>query len=258
MSISQHIEHLTAGERAAQRLSSPQRAAWQAWHRACAAVPDGRYVTDVIARDACPDPAVWDRLRDFDIWAMEQAGISPSDSADKPAPAPPRVPPGMWQPLAALDQTAAVDVAGAWVAKWHGDRPWRGLLLSGPTGTGKTVITCAMAHDIGDVGAWWHATDVCQHIRDRDVNRAGGYARKSLASRSLLILDDLGAERDADYERSIMVELLEARHRRRVLTIVATNLRPDELTARYGSRVTSRFSESMHPVAMTGEDRRRG
>src|SRR5690606_15135654 len=113
----------------------------------------------------------------------------------EPPPSPSRVPPAERRSLTDLEQLPHVDLAGAWVARWHGaDPPDRGLLLAGPTGTGKTATAAAIAHDC-DPDAFWAEGDLVQAVRDADRQGTGGFTRAALIQRGLLVLDDLGSTR---------------------------------------------------------------
>ena len=54
---------------------------------------------------------------------------------------------------------------------------------------------------------------------------------ETLARAELLVLDDLGAERETDYGREIVYSVIDARYQSRRPTVISTNLTRTELAA---------------------------
>ena len=121
------------------------------------------------------------------------------------------------------------------------------LLLIGPTGTGKTHISTAIA------GALIHKGydviyDSTQNIMsDFESDRfRNGYGREENRSEkyldcTLLIIDDLGTEFSNQFTVSTLYNLLNTRQNKGLATIISTNLSPDELARKYEDRIYSRI-----------------
>lgn len=78
-------------------------------------------------------------------------------------------------------------------------------------------------------------------------------------SASLVILDDLGAERNTDYALEIVYNVIDSRYRSRKPMIITTNLTLSEMQnppdIRY-SRIYDRIFEVCYPVEFTGKSLR--
>jgi DNA replication protein DnaC len=73
----------------------------------------------------------------------------------------------------------------------------------------------------------------------------------------LLVLDDLGAERETAWSASVLFMLLDRRYREFKPTVVSSNLMPAEISDRMGDRVASRLAAGAG-VLLDGPDRRLG
>ena len=134
----------------------------------------------------------------------------------------------------------------------------KGLLFYGGVGTGKTFYAACIANALIDKGRSCYMTNlmsiVNQPLEDKvkmmnDINKY-----------SLLILDDLAAERDTQYMQESVVNLVDARYRSGKPIIVTTNLTATEM--KYPAdmrkeRIYSRLFEMCIPIEVTGKDRRK-
>ena len=136
-----------------------------------------------------------------------------------------------------------------------------GLLLYGPVGTGKTFFAACIANALIDRGIPALMTSF-----NRVVNTAMGMyeGRQEYLDRvtgiPLLILDDLGAERDSEYMQEQVYNIVDARYRAGKPLIVTTNIDLEEIknprTQQY-KRIYDRILEMCHPVEVPGTSRRR-
>lgn len=134
-----------------------------------------------------------------------------------------------------------------------------GLLLAGPTGTGKT-------HEAyGAVRAWAAATVaptgrlVFGNVADL-LDRArpdGDLTVPAIAEADLLLLDDLGAFKATEWTAEALYRIVDRRWSDMLPTIVTTNMPPDQLSAWVGDRLASRLAATLTVVPMTGKDLRR-
>lgn len=137
----------------------------------------------------------------------------------------------------------------------------KGLLLHGTVGTGKTFAACEVANALIDKGYPALVTNFA-----RLTNTVQGlYSGKqeyidSLNDFALLVVDDLGAERKSEYMQEMVYNIVDSRYRAGLPMIVTTNLDLGEITNSNdigNKRIYDRILERCHPVAVTGESRRR-
>ena len=137
----------------------------------------------------------------------------------------------------------------------------KGLLLYGDVGTGKTFAACEVANALIDKG---YPVLVTKFSRLSNTLQGMFDGRQqyidSLNKFSLLVVDDLGAERGTEYMQEIVYDIIDARYRANLPIIITTNLSGAEIKNPDGigkARIYSRLLEMCHPVEVTGADRRR-
>ena len=132
-----------------------------------------------------------------------------------------------------------------------------GLLMTGPVGTGKTFAAACIANALIERGVPVLMTSfpVILGTSKYDLNEVIRQAQEY----DLIIVDDLGAERDTDYSLEIMFQFVDARYRSGKPMIVTTNLSPQEMrktTSLALSRIYDRVLEMCLPMVFTGGSRR--
>lgn len=135
----------------------------------------------------------------------------------------------------------------------------KGLLLFGNVGTGKSFIASAIANALIDKGYNCLVTNF-----SRLANTIYGLYDKqeyidSLKNFSLLVIDDLAVERDTEYMREIVENIIDNRYMAGLPLIVTTNLTAEQLkypTDLRRKRMYSRLLEMCVPVEVKGKDRR--
>lgn len=136
----------------------------------------------------------------------------------------------------------------------------KGLLFLGNTGTGKTFTSCAIANALLDKGYSVRVTTFAEVAAKLQGNWDKQEVYDELCDYALLVLDDLGAERDTSYMSEIVFTVVDARSAAKKPMIVTTNIDAGEF-ANGGemakNRVFSRLYEMCLPVTVNGRDRRR-
>ena len=137
----------------------------------------------------------------------------------------------------------------------------KGLLLYGPCGTGKTFAAACVVNALLEKGHTCLMTNF-----SRIANTLSGmYQGKqeyldSLNRYELLVLDDLGAERNTEFMNETVYNIVDARYRANLPLIVTSNLTGEELKHPKDiteQRVFNRILERCHPIEVNGADRRR-
>lgn len=154
-----------------------------------------------------------------------------------------------------------MDKAMRYCIKWQEMyRGNTGLLLWGDVGTGKTFFAACIANYLIDRGvpvmmtnfirlsnALWDEGD-----RNEYINSLNRY--------KLLIIDDLGAERQSEFMLEQVYNIIDSRYKNGQPLIITTNLSLTELKnpsdIKY-SRIYSRIIEMCVPVKFEGADRRK-
>ena len=136
----------------------------------------------------------------------------------------------------------------------------KGLLFLGGTGTGKTFAACCIANALLDKGYSVRVATFAEIAAKLQGNWDKEEVYKELARYDLLVLDDLGAERDTSYMDEIIFAVIDTRSAAKRPMIVTSNL--DGTTFINGgelakNRVFSRLYEMCVPVTVNGRDRRR-
>lgn len=148
-----------------------------------------------------------------------------------------------------------------YVGEWENMRDNNmGIIFYGPKGTGKSFYAACIAnaiaeaqiptaltttaHLMGVMQSQWNKADVIDNLN---------YFR-------LLVLDDLGTERDTAFGAEVMYSIIDARYRSKLPLIVTTNLDLSDMrseTDMWRSRIYDRVLE-MCPITlkMIGESRR--
>ena len=112
--------------------------------------------------------------------------------------------------------------------RWVHDH--RGIILTGPTGSGKTWIACALAHKACLEGYSTLYKRVPNFLREIEASRELGTYDKlmnKLSKTEVIVLDDWGLEKLNQRQSLAMLELLEDRYNVRS-TIVASQIPPDK------------------------------
>lgn len=131
------------------------------------------------------------------------------------------------------------------------------LLLSGPTGTGKTHVSLAIAAAACDRGAnvVYGSVQALLHKMEADhFGRADAHTEQTLLDCDLLILDDLGTEFSSPFYTSALYTLINGRMLEGRPTIISTNLDAAAIYNHYGEQIASRLIGTYEPLLFVGRD----
>ena len=161
-----------------------------------------------------------------------------------------------WRPTA--DNRAALGAAKAFADSGDGGRD---LFVCGPVGTGKTRLACTVLNELWLSGerslAFERVPMLLYRLQPHGAAADTAEAFDRLTAARLLVLDDLGAERDAatDYTRRTLLMLYEARHDAGKRTVWTSNKTPGEVGAFMGDdRLSSRIAGRCRVVELSGRD----
>ena len=139
----------------------------------------------------------------------------------------------------------------------------QGLLLYGPVGTGKSFAAACIANAVmGDLRTvvMTSLVKLLQQISAFDNKYSEEDLINDLMKPSLLILDDLGAERNTDFALEKVYNIIDSRYRSKKPLILTTNLSIKEMKestdTRY-SRIYDRIFEMCYPMKFDGVSRRK-
>lgn len=153
------------------------------------------------------------------------------------------------------------NIARKYVANFNAMREQgTGLLLCGQVGTGKSFLAAAIANELISQGTPCLMTNFSRII-SRISEKFGGDQKylDDLNRFDLLIIDDLGAERDTEFTWEKVMNVIDARYRAGLPIIITTNLEPKDFADNADirrQRVFSRLKEMCIPLEVKGADRR--
>lgn len=137
-----------------------------------------------------------------------------------------------------------------------------GLLILGDVGTGKTFLAACIANALLQQGVSVMMTSFGRILGNMPGITSGEQARylNSFNRFELLIIDDLGAERDTPYVLEQVYSLIDIRYRSRLPLLITTNLTPDELQNPKRldkERIYDRILERCYPLTVNSRQVRK-
>ena len=136
----------------------------------------------------------------------------------------------------------------------------KGLLLYGSVGTGKTYSACEVANALIDKGYPVLVTNFARIINALQATFEKQDYIDSFNRFSLLVIDDLSAERDTSFANEQVFQIIDARYRIKLPMIITTNLsieaskNPQDINKQ---RIYDRILERCHPIEIVGKSKRR-
>jgi DNA replication protein DnaC len=149
-----------------------------------------------------------------------------------------------------------------WVGRYLLDPGFDSLMLQGVVGCGKTHQAFGAFRAIAESGrppVGWKAVAAAELYRRLRPNGANDQAEilASVCEAPLLLFDDLGAARPSPFVEEVTYQVVDARYRACLPTIVTTNLGTDQLFEAVGYRTTSRLIQMCTWVQFPNIDLRR-
>ena len=140
----------------------------------------------------------------------------------------------------------------------------QGIYFWGDVGRGKTYVASALLRNfilrgktakgacLKDIIEQLRATFSSNHESEKDIYQR--YIRTDL-----LFIDDIGTAKngnlESDYNQEVLLKLIGRRADQKKMTIVTSNLSPENILAGFGKRIFSRLHKFLI-IGMTGRDRR--
>jgi DNA replication protein DnaC len=158
-----------------------------------------------------------------------------------------------------LDKSVITRLA---TCQWVRDR--HNVLITGPTGIGKTWLACALGHQACRVGLTALYLRLPRLLQELPVAKADGRYGKlmgTLAKTDVLILDDWALAPLSEENRRDLLEVLEDRHDRRA-TIITSQLPLEHWHAAIGEptladAILDRLVHNAYKIVLKGESMRK-
>jgi DNA replication protein DnaC len=164
-----------------------------------------------------------------------------------------------YRPPRGLEKSLMMRLA---LCQWVRDR--HHVLITGPTGIGKTWIACALGHHACRQGFTTLSLRLPRLLQELPVAKGDGRYVKlmtTLSSTELLLLDDFGLAPLTDEHRHDLLEVLEERHDRRA-TIVTSQLPVEHWHEAIGDppladAILDRLVHNAYKIALKGDSLRK-
>ena len=153
-----------------------------------------------------------------------------------------------------------IEIAKRYVQHWDEFRnSSTGLLLWGDVGTGKSFIAGCIANALLDKGVPVLMTNFARLLNTLTDMYAGDRNAyiDSFKRYELMIIDDLGMERNSEFAREQVFSVIDSRYRSQLPMIVTTNLSLEELkdpTDLSRSRIYDRVMERCMPICVNEQN----
>jgi len=135
-----------------------------------------------------------------------------------------------------------------------------GYWFVGAVGTGKTWQAVATLKkfvlNMQGTGLFVTVPDLLEEIRRGYNDRSQGDFLDRVCTIGLLVLDDLGVEKQTEWVSEKLYQIINGRYNAMLPTVVTSNLSVENVEELLGQRLVSRLLGCCKIVALEGEDRR--
>lgn len=139
----------------------------------------------------------------------------------------------------------------------------RGLFIHGGVGTGKTHIAYALKNKFDETANnkahFWNTTELLRELKedfDRPYGEKKNILEQLMTSKTLIFLDDIGAEKISDWVQETFYLLINKKYNNCLPIVFTSNYTLAELNERVGERIVSRILEMCDRFKVDGVDRR--
>ena len=140
------------------------------------------------------------------------------------------------------------------------DHEKNGLIICGSYGTGKTHLAAAIANQVVSKGVSVLFDTYGGHLEkiknEFSVNAGAAYLNL-MRSVDMLILDDVGKEKQTEWSASIMFDVINHRYESMKPIIITSNFNGKQLEEYFGEACYSRLVEMCNAIVTQGKDKRR-
>ena len=138
----------------------------------------------------------------------------------------------------------------------------RNLLLTGPCGTGKTMMASAIVNELDKMyqtGAIRTVTQMSMQMdkaRDFSTSLQATDVLASLINVDLLVIDEFAVQKGTTAEYLLLDQVMDGRYGEMKPSIIISNLTGQMIGELMGDRIVSRLKSDLTQIVFNGKDRR--
>lgn len=134
----------------------------------------------------------------------------------------------------------------------------QGLLLHGSVGTGKTFASACISNYLMENGKTVLVMNLGLYLikLKKEWDEAESNVLDYVKRCDLLVIDDFGVEKITEFVLDKAFALIDTRYRAEKPLIITTNLSLNEITEKFGSRISDRLQEMCYPLRVEGQSKR--